>query len=290
MAKDRSPELHTYALMGVCLLHVQMAERVLGGAVELVLRDPTLTLSKLMEQTERDRKRTLGEFLKELRSRARLEPKFKDKLWRFLQMRNTFVHNLSEVPGLNAHTEQGRKVAREFLVELLFLAISLTFVFLTLFSVSAREDFGKELIEGKSVMIGEEMIEGKVLNERAGKAFRTVCPQNTGGKISKACSCLLKREFERMSRKATQWSLEFADDNRTPARSRRPSLVTPRLHNGCGVIFNEGYKNVSNNMLQWTANEPDPQRGYCGHRANAQVGIYVISPNVAARQHDPAGH
>jgi hypothetical protein len=40
-------------------------------------------------------------------------------------------------------------------------------------------------------------------------------------------------------------------------------------------------KNVSNNTLQWTADEPDPQRGYCGHHAYARVGNYAISPSVS---------
>ena len=39
-------------------------------------------------------------------------------------------------------------------------------------------------------------------------------------------------------------------------------------------------ENVNNNTLQWTADEPDPQRGYCGHHAKAQVGNYAISPSV----------
>jgi hypothetical protein len=38
---------------------------------------------------------------------------------------------------------------------------------------------------------------------------------------------------------------------------------------------------VSNNTLQWTADEPDPQRGYCGHLAKARVGNYTISPSVS---------
>jgi hypothetical protein len=37
---------------------------------------------------------------------------------------------------------------------------------------------------------------------------------------------------------------------------------------------------VSNNTLQWTADEPNPQRGYCGHHAKARVGNYAISPSV----------
>ena len=42
-----------------------------------------------------------------------------------------------------------------------------------------------------------------------------------------------------------------------------------------------GCKNVNNNTLQWTADEPDPQRGYCGHHAYARVGNYAISPSVS---------
>ena len=38
---------------------------------------------------------------------------------------------------------------------------------------------------------------------------------------------------------------------------------------------------MSNNTLQWTADEPDPPSGYCGHRAKAWVGNYAISPNVS---------
>ena len=38
---------------------------------------------------------------------------------------------------------------------------------------------------------------------------------------------------------------------------------------------------MNNNTLQWTADEPDPQRGYCGHHAYARVGNYAISPSVS---------
>ena len=42
-----------------------------------------------------------------------------------------------------------------------------------------------------------------------------------------------------------------------------------------------GYEDVSNNTLQWTADELDPQRGNCGHHAKARVGNYAISPSVS---------
>src|SRR5713226_5506895 len=126
MSGDRSPELRTLALMGACLLHVQLAERVLAGAVKSVLGDRTLTAAKLMEQTEHEWRHTLGDMLKELRRRARIERKFRDKLYRFLEMRNIFVHDVSEVPGWNLSTEQGRKVATDFLFELFALSLSVT--------------------------------------------------------------------------------------------------------------------------------------------------------------------
>ncbi len=151
MSRDRRPEIQTFALIGVCLLHVQLAERVLAGGVELVLQDPTLTAAKLLEQTEPERKRTLGDFLRGLKSRAKIEAKFKDKLYRFLRMRNTFVHNLSEVPGWNLRTKEGRKVATEFLIELTMLAFGVTGVFMSLFAVSTKEDFGKDLLREGSV-------------------------------------------------------------------------------------------------------------------------------------------
>jgi hypothetical protein len=67
-------------------------------------------------------------------------------------MRNSFVHDLSEVPGWDLSTEEGIKVAWEFLIELAALAVTVTGVFMTLFTVSARERFGAELIEGNRQM------------------------------------------------------------------------------------------------------------------------------------------
>jgi hypothetical protein len=102
--------------------------------------------------TEPERKRTLGDFLKELRKLARIEPQFKNKLYRFLTMRNTFIHNLSEVPGWDVRTEEGREVATKFLSELLALAFEVSGVFMSLFTVSAREELGENIIEGNQLM------------------------------------------------------------------------------------------------------------------------------------------
>src|SRR5258706_3749096 len=121
MLTESSPEMRTYGLMGVCLLHVQLAEQGVARAVESILEDSTV---KLMEQTEDERSRTLGTFLKKLRRRTRIDPNLNRKLSHFLRMRNTFVHNASEVPGFDIRTEDGREVATKFLVELVLSAMA----------------------------------------------------------------------------------------------------------------------------------------------------------------------
>jgi hypothetical protein len=139
MSSDQSHMLNTLQIMGASLLMVQLAERWLAMAVETVLKDPTLTVDKLMGQTEQERNRTLGEFLWQLKKSVRLEPKFKEDLYRFLKLRNTFVHNLSEVPGgFKLTTEKGREGAMEFLAELLALAMLIAGVFVSVMKVSGR--------------------------------------------------------------------------------------------------------------------------------------------------------
>jgi hypothetical protein len=145
MASD--PNFRIYALVGVCLLHVQLAERALAVAVETVLEDPKLTAAKFMAQTEQEQKRTLGGVITELKRRAGIEPEFNKKLWRFLEMRNTFVHNLPEVPGFDLSTEGGREATTKFVAELLGLALGMTGVFTSLLTISGKGKFRKDLIE-----------------------------------------------------------------------------------------------------------------------------------------------
>jgi hypothetical protein len=70
---------------------------------------------------------------------------FPDK--HFLKMRNTFVHNVSEVPGWNLDTEEGQKIAMKFVCELTFESLSLTMLFGILMHVSSKDDYGTDLYE-----------------------------------------------------------------------------------------------------------------------------------------------
>ena len=62
-----------------------------------------------------ERKKTIGYFLTELRKRADLHDQFDQKLRDFLDHRNTFIHNLHDVPGWNLETQGGKDVARQFI-------------------------------------------------------------------------------------------------------------------------------------------------------------------------------
>ena len=139
---NRDPDREVLALIGMCLICVQKAEHVLSFAVEKVLDrgDP-----KLFAQPENNQKQTLGDLLKRLKRQVRIEYDLKERLFEFLKMRNTFVHNLSEIPGWDLETKDGRMAAKLFLGELCFLALAISALFITLFVVSAKDEFGVDL-------------------------------------------------------------------------------------------------------------------------------------------------
>jgi hypothetical protein len=56
-------------------------------------------------------------FLAELHKRIDLDDSFDEILCLFLEMRNTFVHNLDEIPGWSLDHGEGLAVARKFLAE-----------------------------------------------------------------------------------------------------------------------------------------------------------------------------
>jgi hypothetical protein len=132
----------TWELIGLCLLCVQQAEHVLSGAVESVLDRREVGL---MQQGDHEKKQTLGDFLMRLKGRTKLNDTLKERLFKFLEIRNTFVHEFSQKPEWDLRTAQGREAANGFLVELIVAALATTCLFMTLFTVSAKDDFGKDL-------------------------------------------------------------------------------------------------------------------------------------------------
>ncbi len=107
--------------MGVALLLLQNAEKVMCLCMTIVLQKKhlPLTLDLLQQQEKAERTKTLGYFLSELRKRASLHESFDLLLRRFLEDRNTFVHDLSRVPGWDLQTGGDTSHAKEFIFSLI---------------------------------------------------------------------------------------------------------------------------------------------------------------------------
>ena len=156
---------HLWELIGICLMCVQQAEHMLGMAAKSVLKNPKLIL---MEQTEAEQRRTLNDLLRELKTQVRLERDFKERLYRFRDMRNRFVHNLHEVPGWNWQTEEGQEVALKFVVELIFLSQGISCIFAAVLGIAFREELGEELADANDTL---KMVE-KWFGPRARKILK----------------------------------------------------------------------------------------------------------------------
>ena len=105
--------------MGVALLLLQNAERVLRLCMTVVLQKQPLTLDLLNEQEEAERNKTIGYFLAELRKRAAVHETVDVLLRNFLKNRNDFVHDLSRVTTWNLQTPDGAAMSGEFVHNLI---------------------------------------------------------------------------------------------------------------------------------------------------------------------------
>lgn len=120
------------AMMGGCLLVTQLAEKSIRLCLTYVLQRPSSTAESLLTQLEEERKKTLGYFLLELRKRVDVQAEFDTTLLLFLEMRNTLIHNVDEVPGWDREAPKGQKVAYEFLAKYLHLSEVVIGVFFSL--------------------------------------------------------------------------------------------------------------------------------------------------------------
>jgi hypothetical protein len=160
MSKFSDSKQGIMTLMGMSLLAVQSAERALGMALNTVFAEPSSAQKAKVEIMEGQRP-TLGYFIRQLRGRVKLERAFTNKLYRFLELRNIFVHDLKEIPGgWDLKTQAGRERAHLFLGELLFMAGATQAVFVTAVTISAKEDFGEDITDGHELIVMVEKAVG----------------------------------------------------------------------------------------------------------------------------------
>jgi hypothetical protein len=107
------------AWIGVALVLLQTTEKIINLCLTFVFQKGSpLTLEDLERQQKKERKKTIGYFLGELRKRVDLDAKFDQTLRDFLNYRNIFIHNLDYVPGWDFDTPNGRQAAWQFISEL----------------------------------------------------------------------------------------------------------------------------------------------------------------------------
>jgi hypothetical protein len=106
----------TLALLGSGLIVVQAVEHLLAKCMSMALpKTANITREVFQKQSAEEAKRTLGQLLIQLRLRIVVKPEFDAALMKFLDLRNSLVHRIQEVEGIDFHTPQGRAVARAFI-------------------------------------------------------------------------------------------------------------------------------------------------------------------------------
>ncbi|MDR4468482.1 MAG: hypothetical protein MRJ68_09315 [Nitrospira sp.] len=119
--------------MGVALLMLQSAEKVIKLCTTLVLQKSSpLTLDLLQQQEESERTKTLGYFLSELRKRATVHESFDSLLTDFLKNRNDFIHDLSRVQNWDLDVGESSIEAKRFVFSLIKQTETVLKVFLGL--------------------------------------------------------------------------------------------------------------------------------------------------------------
>lgn len=122
-ASGEIAEKSIHAYIGEILLFLQVTEKAIRITMTYAIQKdqsgPGMTYDQIVAQEKIERRKTLGYFLSQLRSRVSLDVKFDEELATFLELRNQFVHHLSSVPGWDLDTTEGLKVAHEHLTKVL---------------------------------------------------------------------------------------------------------------------------------------------------------------------------
>lgn len=117
-------------LMGTLLLLLQSVEVQVNIVMTRVLcEDSIRTIDDIMQLEAANRRRTLGQLLRDLRTRFHVNATFEKLLVDFLEHRNIFIHRLSDVPGFNLDTKNGQDVAEQFLRKLNGEAMTVSKIF-----------------------------------------------------------------------------------------------------------------------------------------------------------------
>ena len=124
--------------MGLTLVLMQATEMVINACLTYALPEGgVLTLEPLKAD---QKKRTLGQFLTELRKRVDIDEHFDLILEEFLDKRNTLIHRIKDVPGWSLDNEQGCLIAYQFVNRLMTVNESVCDTFTALLSMWKNQE------------------------------------------------------------------------------------------------------------------------------------------------------
>lgn len=102
--------------MGQLLIQMQVLEKLVSLSLTFPLRDVGVkTLDALFTAEAKNKKATIGRLIVALKSRVDLDDDFATMLDRFLDYRNTFVHDLDRMGGFEWQLEGGIARMHDFL-------------------------------------------------------------------------------------------------------------------------------------------------------------------------------
>lgn len=131
--------------MGVTLLKIQNAERVLKQCITWVGADPDMTLQGLEAREEKLSKRTIGQLIELFRKKVEFKNGYEEGLETFLKNRNKFAHDFLSVPGIGIKSETEIAAGIDFLRELANQADLATKVFSGMNQMLLKQDVSRDL-------------------------------------------------------------------------------------------------------------------------------------------------
>jgi hypothetical protein len=105
--------------IGALIVGIQGTERIVDLVMTYVFQGKQKVTVQILERLEAQRQsRTLGRLVKVMQDRVGIHPAFDKLLENFVEHRNQLMHRLDDIPGWDLDTEDGRKIAWNFLHQL----------------------------------------------------------------------------------------------------------------------------------------------------------------------------
>lgn len=124
--------------MGFALLMMQTTEQLINMCLTYVLPEGGVITLEMLERSNR-KKRTLGQFLIELRKRVDVDQHFDVVLEEFITKRNALIHRVADVPGWSLDNQPGCQIALQFIDRVIILDETVRDTFVALLAVWQNE-------------------------------------------------------------------------------------------------------------------------------------------------------